>query len=63
MHEHESDGQEELTGIMEDLHSSGIADSASIIKNMSTLGTIAEEHLEGEFEDEVSHDNKLQRKR
>ncbi|XP_057342179.1 DNA-directed RNA polymerase, mitochondrial [Microplitis mediator] len=63
LHEHESDGQEELTGIMEDLHSSGIADSASIIKNMSTLGTIAEEHLEGEFEDEVGHDGKLQWKR
>ncbi|KAH0539281.1 DNA-directed RNA polymerase, mitochondrial isoform X1 [Cotesia glomerata] len=54
------DNSHDELGIMEDLQSSGISDSASLIKNISTLNAIPEEHLKNEFEDEENEEGILQ---
>ncbi|KAG8041705.1 hypothetical protein G9C98_007009 [Cotesia typhae] len=54
------DNNHDELGIMEDLQSSGISDSASLIKNISTLDAIPEEHLKNEFEDEENEEGILQ---
>lgn len=54
------DNSHDELGIMEDLQSSGISDSVSLIKNISTLDAIPEEHLKNEFEDEENEEGILQ---